>query len=520
MIARLVRTSFIVTVLSLAGQGLAFLLQVFLAAVFGAGAATDAYLAAATLPTLVNTVFLMAMNITFIPVFIEYETKANSAEAWRVANSFSAIVLGVLAVVSLTGSLFSESLILMIAPGLAQDAGTLALAAGLQRILLPAMVLMAWAGLLGGLFYAHQSFVIPTLGPMLCNGVVLLVAWVLLRPAGIYGVAIGVVVGNAVQVLLLLALLYRQFRPRLQLAFNHPGVRQIGRLMLPWLLAAMIYKANPVVDRIVASQFPAGAISILGYAYMLAQLAVFASSRGASLAVFPAMSRLMSAGQREQLPGLMDAGLRLVLAVVVPVVLLLLLLGDAIVAVVYQRGTFSTADVQQTSLALAGYAGSIIALSVGNILTYVYYALQDTKTPAVVGILGMGVNLALALLLRQWLGFLSPAVSYSVMSLLNLLLLSVILRRRLGRLVQASFLPFCGQMMLAGLVMVLVVLATGRTLPHLPAVAQIPLLQLVYQGTAGVLGYGLLWVLSHRRQVGRVLHGGAGRGLLPARRDP
>jgi hypothetical protein len=106
------------------------------------------------------------------------------------------------------------------------------------------------------------------------------------------------------------------------------------------------------------------------------------------------------------------------------------------------------------------------------------------------------------------------------MSLLNLLLLSVILRRRLGQLVRPGFLPFCGQIALAGLVMALVLLATGRTIPHLPAVAQSPLLQLVYQGTAGLLGYGLLWALSHRRQVGRALSGWAARGLLLARRDP
>ena len=397
MSLRLIRASAIVTVLSLASMGANFLLQVLLATLFGADRATDAYLAAATIPTLANTVFLTAMNITFIPVFIEYETHSTSEEAWKVVNSFIVIVLGVLAGLCLVGSLFSEPLILLMAPGLARDAAARSLAAALQRIQLLAMIFMAWGGLLAGLFYARQSFVLPTLGPLLANLITLGVAWLLVKPIGIHGVAIGVLVGNMAQVVFLLFFLRTQFRGPWRFDFRHPGVRQIGWLMVPWLLGAMIYKANPLIDRFIASYFSAGAITILGYAYALVQVAVFASSKGASLVVFPLMSKLVNRYQQNQLPAVIDNGLRLVLSALVPLLVLLFVLGDDIVRVVLQRGAFSAEDAHLTTLALAGYSGSIIALSTGNILSYVYYALQDTKTPAIVGSVGMALNLALAL---------------------------------------------------------------------------------------------------------------------------
>src|SRR5690606_37262391 len=97
---------------------------------------------------------------------------------------------------------------------------------------------------------------------------------------------------------------------------------------------AMIYKANPLVDRFIASYFSAGAITILGYAYTLVQVTVFASSKGASLAVFPLMSKLANSNQRDQLPELIDNGLRLVISALVPVMVLLFLLSDEIVTVV------------------------------------------------------------------------------------------------------------------------------------------------------------------------------------------
>ncbi|MBK9053025.1 MAG: hypothetical protein IPL78_19570 [Chloroflexi bacterium] len=338
MSLRLIRASVIVTVLSLASMAANFLLQVLLATLFGADKTTDAYLAAATIPTLANTVFLTAMNITFIPVFIEYENKANSEEAWKVVNSFIVIVLVALTALCLVGSLFSAELILLIAPGLGRDAAALSLAAELQRIQLPAMIFMAWGGLLAGLFYARQSFVIPTLGPLLTHLVALGVAWILVKPAGIHGVAVAVLIGNIVQVIFLLLCLRQQFQVQLRFDFTHPGVRQIAWLMLPWLLGAMIYKANPLVDRFIASYFSAGAITILGYAYGLVQVAVFASSKGASLAVFPLMSRMVNTNQRNQLPSVIDNGLRLVISALVPLLVLLFLLGDKVVAVVLQRG--------------------------------------------------------------------------------------------------------------------------------------------------------------------------------------
>jgi putative peptidoglycan lipid II flippase len=501
---RILRASAIVTILSIAGMGANFLLQVVLATLFGAGQATDAYIAAATIPTLMNTVFLTAMNITFIPVFIEYENKAADEEAWKVVNSFIVIVLVILTAVSLVGSLFSQSLILFIAPGLGRDPATLSLAAELQRIQLPAMIFMAWGGLLSGLFYARHSFVIASLGPVVTNVVALGAAWLLVGPAGIHGVALGVLIGSIVQVVFLLICLRARFQVQLRFDFAHPGVRQIGLLMLPWLLGAIIYKANPVVDRLIASQFPAGAISILGYAYVLMQIAVFAASKGASLAVFPMMSRLANTDKQTQLPTVIDDGLRLVISAVIPLLVLLLLLGDKVVVVLLQRGAFSAEDARLTTLALLGYAGAVVALSVGNIISYVYYALQDTKTPAVVGIIGMALNLALAWIGRAPFGFLAPAVSFSVMSLFNLMVLSFILRRRLGRLVMPGFPAAGAKMLLLGGLMAGVVWLGRQSTAIFPALAEWPVVgQLLLQAGLGLACYLLGWSLLNRALVGR-----------------
>ncbi len=508
MSLRILRASAIVTLLSLASMGANFLLQVFLAHQFGAGTTTDAYLAAATIPTLANTVFLTAMNITFIPVFIEYESKSTPEEAWTIVNSFMVLVLLSLTLFTVIGNIYSERLILLIAPGLGRNAAALSLAAHLQRWQLPALVFMAWGGLQASLFYARQSFIIATLGPLLANLITLILAWLLRPIVGIEGVAIGLLAGNIGQVIFFRLSLRQLGTGRGRLNLAHPGVRQIGRLMVPWLLGAMIYKANPLVDRFIASQFSAGAISILGYAASLVQVAVFASSKGASLAVFPVMSQLAHSQQQDQLPGVIDTGLRLVISAVLPVIVLLLLLGEPLVALVLQRGAFSAEDAALTAMALIAYMGAILALASGNIVTYVYYALQDTVTPVIVGTVGMGVNLALALLWRDDLGFLAPALSYSVMTLFNLGVLVFTLRRRLGAVVRPGFLRFCAQMGLLGVGMTGVLWLTRQSVTLMPVLtAWPPWGQLLYHSLVALMGYVLGWVLLNRTLLRRVWRG-------------
>ena len=500
----LFRASVTVTALSLAGLAASFCIQLFLAARFGAATSTDAYLAAVTIPTVLNTVFLTALSVAFVPVFVQYDA-GGSREAWRVANGFSVVVLLVLGLFVLAGTALSATLVRWVAPGLAGHPQALALASSLQWILLPAMLPAAWSALLASLFYARQSFVIPSLGPLLASLVTLLVAWAFANSAGIHAVAAGVLAGHMAQALFLwLCLIYR-FRPPLTFTIAHPGVRQIGRLMLPWLLGAIIYKGNPVVDRVIASQFPAGAISMLGYALMLAQVAVFVCSKGASQAVFPAMARLASAGERGQFPAVIDTGLRLVLAAVVPAVVLIALLAEPLVAAALQRGVFTAADSRGTAHALLAYTGAIVALALGNILTYAFYALQDTRTPAVIGVMGMALNIALALTLRGSVGFLAPALSFSAMCLFNLVVLAAVLRRRMGRLVLPRFAAFSLRTALAGLLMAVGILAARASQAALPAAWAVPMVALIYPALAGVSVYALLLGLAHRAQLRRMV---------------
>jgi putative peptidoglycan lipid II flippase len=366
---------------------------------------------------------------------------------------------------------------------------------------------MAVAGLLAGLFYAHRAYVLAAVGPLLANLVTLAVAWALRSQMGIYGLALGVLIGAFSQAIFVLGAVWWRYRPPVALALGHPGVRQVGRLMAPWLLGAMIYKANPVVDRFIASSYPAGAISALGFGLMLIQVGVFVCSKGASLVVFPEMARLGSQGEPARLRPTLDAGLRLVVAAMIPVLTLLLTLTEPLVALAWQRGAFSAAAVRPTAQALLAYSGSLVALSLGNVLAYAFYAIQDTRTPALIGVGGMALNVALALALRSQAGFLAPAFAFSAMSLANLVVMALILRRRCGALVLPGFGRFGLTVMLAGMAMGAVILLIQ---PSLPAAG--PLMAAGPPALAGLVTYGLLLSLGHRRLVTRAVGRLARRG--------
>ena len=144
----------------------------------------------------------------------------------------------------------------------------------------------------------------------------------------------------------------------------------------------------------------------MGYAYSIILLGVFIGTKGVSIAVFPKLSEFSSLNEREKFIELIDIGLKLVMTFLVPITVVLLILGSEIVAIFYQRGQFSAEAANLTAVAVISYIGALIALSIGNIISYVYYSLQDTKTPAAVGIIGMFINLIFALVLKNHIGFL------------------------------------------------------------------------------------------------------------------
>lgn len=428
---------------------LGFALQILLAALFGAGVEMDAFLAATTLPNLLTMVLFGALSVTFVPVFIEYQTHGNDREAWTVVGGFLIIAVTVLLAVMAALALFAEPVLLLTVPGFTAGSSELALTQQLFYVMLPTVVLSAVAGLLRSIYHAQRRFMVAAWVPAL-NSLVLVVASLALAPAlGIMAVAVATLLGGIAQLLLVAPAFGRIFPLEVGPALRHPGVRRVLLLMLPWVLSAIFYKSNTVIDRFVASQLDTGTISVLGYAYRLMTAISQVLTQGISMVFFPLMAAYVATGEGERQRAAAGRGIRLTLLVALPAAVFMVVAGEPLVRVLFEYGRFDARATAQTAMMLDAYLGAFVAGSVGSVLTYVFYARQDTLTVAFVGLSGFFVNLLAALLLTPALGGVAPAYAFSLASVWNLALLGVLLVRQMGGPRLPSLLAFMGKLALA-----------------------------------------------------------------------
>ncbi len=451
LIVGLLRPTVAITLLTLAGQFLGFLTQIVIAAAFGARADMDAFLAASTLPQYVIAVLLSALGFVFIPVFIEHAAVGSREEAWDVANGVITACTLALTVICTGGIVLARPLLQWTTPGL--SAQSLDLAVRVARITWPTIVLTGLASLLTSVYHAHSRFSWPALAPVLGSALNLGLVVMLARPWGVVGVAIAAAASLALQVALL-APIVRQGRYRPRLNWNDRGVRRVFHLLLPLVLAGLLTRWTPIVDRFLASHIAEGAISHLGYAFRLLGLLSLLISTGIATTIFPRMAVNTSASDFAGLRETLSTGLRLMWLAIAPVTVIGAVLALPVVLVVFQRGAFSARDAGVVAWLFRIYVLSLVSSCLSGLTSRTFYAMKDTRTVAVVGVFEALAYVFYTPLLARSFGASGIALGYVVYFDVSLLWQVLVIRFKVGgvggRTLSGSFAKTAAAALLAG----------------------------------------------------------------------
>ncbi len=447
--------------------------QMVVGAMFGTGGNLDAYLAANRIS---DTVFLIvaggALGSAFIPIFADHLENKDYAGAWQLASSVANLALIVLAALAALTAVFAPVLVqTIIAPGFA--APQQALTTSLLRLMLISPVIFGVSGIVMGALNAHQHFLLPALAPVVYNLSIIGGALLLGPRVGVRGMAVGVVVGSALHLLVQVPGLVRygaRYVPGLGL--NNPSVREVGRLMLPRMLGTAIVQLNFVVNNSLASGLGEGAVSAINYAWLLMLLPQGVFAQAVGTAAFPTFAAQAARGEQAEMRSTLAATLRAVFALCLPATVGLVALGRPLVVLLFERGAFETTSTEAVVWALALYALGLVGHAGLEIIARAFYALHDTFTPVWVGGLAMGINVALSLTLPGLFGGVGYpphaglALANSVATLLELVALLLLIRRRMGGLDGRRILTTCAKSGLASLVMGAVLLGWQAALPN------------------------------------------------------
>ncbi|MGA2135526.1 MAG: murein biosynthesis integral membrane protein MurJ [Bryobacteraceae bacterium] len=423
--------------------------EMIMARLFGAGQAYDAFLLGFRIPNLTRDLFAEgALSSAFVPVFTQYLTTKGKREAAELSNLVATALVLVVGGLCVLGIIFSPQLVWLLASGFARVPGKFELAVSLTRVMFPFLLLVALAAQAMGILNAMNQFGIPALSSTFFNiGSVafgLVLGYTVGRWIGmslVMSMAWGVVFGGAVQWLFQAPSLYRagiRYRPRLD--FTHPGLRNILRLMGPAILGNAAVQINVLVNTNFASSITDsaghvinGPVSWLSYAFRFMQLPLGLFGVAIASATLPAISRSAALQRMDEFRATLARSLGMVLLLTIPSSVGLAVLGPSMIGAVYQWGHFRASDTHQTAMALACYAVGLAGYSAIKILAPAFYALNDARTPMLVSLVSILINLAAAstMVKLAGLGHLGLALSTSAVALFGSAALFLVLRKRI-----------------------------------------------------------------------------------------
>jgi len=434
---RMTRAAGIVGSATLLSRIFGFARDAVIAGLFGASLGTDAFVVAFRIPNLLRRLFAEgSLSISFVPVFTDHLTHQGEAEAFRLAASAMRTLSVLLVGVSIVGILLSPLIIKLIAPGFLDTPEKFSLTVLLTRIMFPYVFFICLVALSMGILNALGHFTAPALAPVFLNlsmiGSAFFISPLLTQP--IVGLAVGVVIGGVLQLALQVPFLLKEkVYPWQQTVWIHPGLKQVGQLMLPAVFGAAVYQLNILVGMLLASLLAEGSVTYLYFADRLVQFPLGIFAIATATAVLPSLSRQASAGDCAALKETFSYALRLITYITMPSMVGLIVLRSPIVALLFERGAFDEHTTRMTASALLYYAVGLWAFSSVRIVVAAFYAMQDTKTPVKVAAISLAANALFGIMLMGPMGHNGLALATSLSSILNCLMLLVLLRRRLGR---------------------------------------------------------------------------------------
>jgi putative peptidoglycan lipid II flippase len=459
------RSAGIVSIAVMFSRVLGLAREVIFAKYFGAGFLYDAFLVGFRIPNILRDLFAEgALSAAFVKVFTDYQLKKSEAEAWQLASLiFNALAI-VLSAITVIGILTAPYLVPMLARGFSPEKA--ALAVTLTQIMFPFILLVALAAVAMGVLNTKGRFGVPASASTAFNiaSIVFGLGFAFYLSGGnweassdkdlipsaaaqwaIIGMAIGTLIGGAFQLFIQIPSLLRvgfHFSP--VVSFTDAGVRRVMRLMGPAIIGTSAVQIKVLVDTFVVSSIDGGQ-SWLSYAFRLMQFPIGLFGVAIGTAAIPTLSRLASENNFAKFRSTLSDAIKLVFLLTIPAAVGLVVLGEPIVRLLYERGEFQAADTNMTAWALAAYSIGLTGYAAIKIVSPSFYALDDAKTPMYVSLASILVHVVVSFSMMKFLstvgvtperpngfGHVGVALATSTVALVNFFALIYLMRRRIS----------------------------------------------------------------------------------------
>jgi putative peptidoglycan lipid II flippase len=403
-----------------------FARDIVMAAVLGAGGLMDVFTVAFRLPNHFRAIFGEgAFNSAFVPAYTRISTQSGGQAASLFQSRILSLLILSQVVLLVIALLFTPGVIRLLAPGFAADPQKFALAVEVTRITFPYLLLITLVTLWSGVLNASGRFAAAAAAPVLLNlSLLAFVQMAFLFKTPAHAAGWGVFAAGVLEAILLAVaakragLLAMPLRPKLD-----DDVRTFFKAFLPAVIGSAGVQIAMFADTILATLLPEGSASALYYADRIYQLPLGVIAIAAGTVLLPTMSKRIAA---EDFAGAHDAQnrtLALTLLLAAPFWVATIVMPELIIRGVFQRGAFNESAVREASQVLAAYGvGLIAAVSIRSVVAS-FHARGDTRTPMLVSLGAVALNVALKFALVGQYGVMGLALATALGATLNLAVL-------------------------------------------------------------------------------------------------
>ena len=436
------RATAVVAVFTIASKVLGAVKLAALGHNLGAGQEMDIFVAAFRLPDLLfNFLILGTLSVAFIPVFVGYLGQ-DKGEAFKIASTIFNLTLLVMAFFAVLGFFLAPALVKVIAPGFSE--GARGQTVGITRILMLSPLMFSLSSVLTSILHSFKRFFVAAAAPLFYNLSIIFGVVYLYPRFGLAGLGWAVVGGAFLHFCFQLPAAFRLgFRPFRAINLAHAGVKKIGRLFVPRILALDLGQISLLVATVIGSTLQAGSLAGFYFAYELETVPVGIFAMSFAIASFPTLAEFLGKGDQEGFKKFFSTTAVQILFLIIPISVLMLLLRAQITRLIPGAGEgtrFTFEDTRVTAQALGFFALSLFSQSLVPLLARAFFALQNTITPLITSTVAAAVNIALAAIFTRFGSASALALAFSAASMLNMLLLFFLLRRRLGGDLEDDFL--------------------------------------------------------------------------------
>lgn len=416
--------------ITLLSKILGFGREVFISYYYGATNISDAYFISLTIPVVIFSFIGTSVTTGYIPMYSNISKEVNERESYRFTNILITTTLLICTILVFVVQIFTEPIVKTFASGFQGD--TLELSILFTRVTIFGIYFSGMIFIINGFLQIKDKFIVPALLGFVYN-IAIIISVHLSTKIDIIALSYGLVFSSFIQLMILILFIRKEgFSVKIITDFKNGYLLKFAKITFPLIFGISITQINVLVDKTLASRIAVGGISALNYADRLNSFILSTVVMSITVVIYPMMSRVVTNNDIASLKKIISESVVTISVLLIPSTIGAIYFSRELVDILFARGAFDTNALGLTSSALMFYAIGMLGMGLREVLSRVFYSMQDTKTPVKNATIGMLINIILNIILSRYLGIGGLALATSIAATFTTILLFISLRKKIG----------------------------------------------------------------------------------------